>query len=701
MMNKAVLRGVEIVALFLAALVLLQSLATRGTVELLACMNASTSLILIGVILRRYVVHRFSRLGTYLHILAAVNVLGFAAAMMVDASPASEGPISDAFYYPVVAYGLVLGQFATNRFRRARAWFGIGLALLFAIGTFTAVDLVATWTGLNDNDLLVLWMLPPVQSASVVVTAASILLRRHEESPLAKRMTLIILLVAGIAISIGTQVLRKAMMVSQFEVEITRVSTASEVAAHRTENELLNLVEALERMADRIALDAYPSYEAWQQDADNYVSSFQSMMAMSWMSPDYDTHHSSPPELLDSSLLNNIMQEPAWTLALQKAHDSKQVTISALFQLDGLLGYDDRIRVALIAPILREAEIIGYLAVGFDLGALFEGVIEEIGDEFPFVVRDKDTLVFAYGDAQANLITKQIRAFNRTWALSLPVRAETVLAASIWGQRSALSRVLAVALILFAIERTRLAWRQNRELSDRLMELSDAYALVQEQEDELSLMRASLAHDLKSPIRNIRIATSMWDELKAMRGLSDTEIRVRILENTERLENLTSTFTTYLGTRLIPVQPTDVDLQELLRELAEKYEVRCNTRLLPGPDIALNTDPALVERIVENLIENAIKHGGRNTMSVTLSAAQKGGQVEISVRDNGKGVPADLRKRIFDPFDVGGGEKGPEASGLGLAIVKRLAQKLEGVISCEDPAGAGGALFVLRLPAHA
>ena len=701
MMNKAVLRGVEIVALFLAALVLMQSLATRGSIELLACLNASTSLILIGVILQRYVLHRFSRLSTYLHILAAVNVVGFAAALMVGASPASEVLITYAFYYPAVVYGLAFGHFATNRFRRARAWFGIGLALLFAIGTFTAVDLVATLTGLNDSDLLDLRMLPPLQSASVVATAAAILLRRHEVSPLAKRMTLIILLVAGVGISIATQVLRNSMMVSQFEVEITRVNTASEVAAHRTENELLNLVEALERMADRIALDAYPSYEAWQQDADNYVNGFQSLLAISWMSADYDIHHSSPPELLKSSLLDNIMQKPAWILALDAAHDTKQVTISAPFQLDGLLGYDDRIRVALIAPILREAEIIGYLAVGFDLDALFEGVIEEIGDEFPFVVWDKDILVFAYGDAQTNLITKQIRAFNRTWALSLPVRAETVLAANIWGQRFALSRVLAVALILFAIERTRLAWRQNRELSDRLMELSDAYALVKEQEDELSLMRASLAHDLKSPIRNIRTATSMWEELKAMRGLSDTEIRVRILENTERLENLTQTFTTYLGTRLIPVQSKVVDLQELLRELAEKYEVRCNTRLLPGPDITLHTDPALVERIVENLIENAIKHGGRNTMSVTLSAAQRGSQLEISVQDNGKGVRADMRKRIFEPFDVGGGKKGPEASGLGLAIVKRLAQKLDGSISCEDPAGAGGALFVLRLPVGA
>lgn len=701
MMNKAVLRGVEIVALFLAALVLMQSLATRGSVELLAFLNASTSLILIGLILQRYVLHRLSRLGDLLHILAAVNVVGFAAALMVYGLPAPEDLVSYAFYYPVVAYGLTFAQFATNRFLRPRAWFGIGLALLFAIGTFTAVDLVATLTGLNDSDLLDLRMLPPVQSALVVVTAAAILLRRHEESPLAKRMTLIILLAAGTVISIGTQVLRHALMVSQFEVEITRVTTATEVAAHRTENELLNLVEALERMADRIALDAYPSYEAWQQDADNYVSGFQSLLAMSWMSADYEIHHSSPPELLESSLLDNIMQKPAWTLALQAAHDSKQVTISAPFQLDGLLGYDDRIRVALIAPILREAEIIGYLAVRFDLGVLFEEVIEEIGDEFPFVVRDKDILVFAYGDAQTNLITKQIRAFNRTWELSLPVRAESVLAASIWGQRFALSRVLAVALILFAIERTRLAWRQNRELSDRLMELSDAYALVKEQEDELSLMRASLAHDLKSPIRNIRTATSMWEQLKAMKGLTDDEIKARILENAERLENLTCTFTTYLGTRLIPVQRKHMDLQDYLRDLASKYEVRCHTRLLPGPDIALHTDPALVERIVENLIENAIKHGGRNTMSVTLSAAQKGDQVEISVRDNGKGVPADLRKRIFDPFDMGGGEKGPEASGLGLAIVKRLAQKLDGTISCEDPAGAGGALFVLRLPAHA
>jgi two-component system NtrC family sensor kinase len=71
------------------------------------------------------------------------------------------------------------------------------------------------------------------------------------------------------------------------------------------------------------------------------------------------------------------------------------------------------------------------------------------------------------------------------------------------------------------------------------------------------------------------------------------------------------------------------------------------------------------------------------------------GQITIRVADNGPGVPADLRERIFEPFVT---TKPPEkGSGVGLALCRALAQAHDGSLVLEETPG-GGASFILRLP---
>ena len=72
----------------------------------------------------------------------------------------------------------------------------------------------------------------------------------------------------------------------------------------------------------------------------------------------------------------------------------------------------------------------------------------------------------------------------------------------------------------------------------------------------------------------------------------------------------------------------------------------------------------------------------------------------MSVTDNGPGVPADQRERIFEPFvRLRGREPDPrDGTGLGLAIVRRTIESHGGTITC-DPSPTGGARFTLRLPA--
>lgn len=105
-----------------------------------------------------------------------------------------------------------------------------------------------------------------------------------------------------------------------------------------------------------------------------------------------------------------------------------------------------------------------------------------------------------------------------------------------------------------------------------------------------------------------------------------------------------------------------------------------------------------LHRLVLNLLDNAVKHSPRGGV-VRVSAESKEA-IELSVQDQGPGVPADDAPRIFEPFFRGSREAAEEGSGLGLAIVRAIARAHNGEISLEPSAEPGrGARFTVRFAA--
>ncbi len=110
-----------------------------------------------------------------------------------------------------------------------------------------------------------------------------------------------------------------------------------------------------------------------------------------------------------------------------------------------------------------------------------------------------------------------------------------------------------------------------------------------------------------------------------------------------------------------------------------------------GPVPSTGNRDALV-RAVRNLLDNALAVADAVVVEVTQTANGP----TVSVTDNGPGVPADQRERIFEPFvRLPGSQRG--GTGLGLAIVRRTLESHGGTITC-DPTPTGGARFTLRLP---
>jgi signal transduction histidine kinase len=112
-----------------------------------------------------------------------------------------------------------------------------------------------------------------------------------------------------------------------------------------------------------------------------------------------------------------------------------------------------------------------------------------------------------------------------------------------------------------------------------------------------------------------------------------------------------------------------------------------------GPVPATGDRDALL-RAVRNLLDNAFAVGDTVVVEVTETANGS----TMSVSDNGPGVPADQRDRIFEPF-VRLPRSPRGGTGLGLAIVRRTIESHGGTITC-DPSPTGGARFTLQLPAN-
>lgn len=156
------------------------------------------------------------------------------------------------------------------------------------------------------------------------------------------------------------------------------------------------------------------------------------------------------------------------------------------------------------------------------------------------------------------------------------------------------------------------------------------------------------------------------------------------------------------GAMQLNLSPVDIravieDSVHAVGDKLERYQIKPVIRL--GRDIGeVIGDSGRIRQIVEHLVINAVNVSPDGGV-IEIAARRRDDDLEITVTDQGPGVPEALRQRIFERFETGGGgEKGRDrGAGLGLSIVKSFVELHGGSIDVEDADG-GGARFVCRLP---
>jgi signal transduction histidine kinase len=115
------------------------------------------------------------------------------------------------------------------------------------------------------------------------------------------------------------------------------------------------------------------------------------------------------------------------------------------------------------------------------------------------------------------------------------------------------------------------------------------------------------------------------------------------------------------------------------------------------PAFVVRTDAGALRQVLLNLVHNALEHGPES-QTVTIAARRVARHVEITVDDEGPGIPVGARDDVWTPFRrLGESDGSGEGSGLGLSIVRSLVEWQGGEVAVTDAPG-GGARFVVRLP---
>ena len=299
---------------------------------------------------------------------------------------------------------------------------------------------------------------------------------------------------------------------------------------------------------------------------------------------------------------------------------------------------------------------------------------------------------------------RDLIAADIAWHLAVPgLIAVPILLLCLWAFLSYLLRPLGE--FSGTLAHTKLSHLTHLELHPTASELEPMAGainvLVGRMRSERDIERAFIAdaaHELRTPLAGIQLhaqaALAETDPARLRRSLTNIDIGT---QRATHLVNQLLGLAQYDGAKKLPLMPVRADtvVRNVLSTtlpIADAAGVEIASEL--SGDVAVLGNAAALEVMLQNLIANAIAFSPRGT-TVTVKVVNMGRYAELSVSDQGPGIPKEARRHIFDRFSrLPGSPAG--GSGLGLAIVHRILLLHRARISVAASA-SGGAMFTVSL----
>ena len=204
-----------------------------------------------------------------------------------------------------------------------------------------------------------------------------------------------------------------------------------------------------------------------------------------------------------------------------------------------------------------------------------------------------------------------------------------------------------------------------------------------------------VSHELRSPLARLRVALALAERAEPAQR---EQLWGRLTQECDRLEALIGEILALARLDADTGMAQSIELRPLLDELIADAELA-----VPGQHVALQLEssptingwPDMLARALDNLLRNALRFNPAE-QPIELAVTQRDGRLQISVRDHGPGVPADIIEQLGKPFFRAPNQSAP-GYGLGLAIARRAAERHGGRLLLGNHP-QGGFIATLELP---
>ncbi len=233
-------------------------------------------------------------------------------------------------------------------------------------------------------------------------------------------------------------------------------------------------------------------------------------------------------------------------------------------------------------------------------------------------------------------------------------------------------------------------------------EPEDGHETFRDQHSEIAVLAGGLAHEIRNPLSTISMNLELMAEDLVDLGDTNPQARrmlgklVSVQKECDRLEGILNEFLKFAGAGELSPEP--VALNELVEEFIEFFRVQAEDAGVdlswhPGSDLPpVCIDPQRFRQALHNLAQNAqqaMPEGG----VLEIQTDRRGDRVVLELIDNGQGMDARTRARMFQAFF----SNRPGGSGLGLPTVRKIVLAHDGDIDCDSEVGRG-TRFTISLP---
>ena len=430
-------------------------------------------------------------------------------------------------------------------------------------------------------------------------------------------------------------------------------------------------------------------------------------------------------ELPDLILLDIMMPKMSGFEVLEKLRADEKTRLIPVVMITALRETEDRVKaleagcddfiskpfdkIELLARIMSILKI-SYYRRQLDEKEKFKAVVDKMSDGIAicspdWIIKDSNAVLLKYLNIADPANVNLVETLFKNYSVSIPKEGLMDLAIAhktfdIVRKETETTKALYLEANLDVVK------NPAGEISNIVFTLRDVTAARREEflkQDFLGL----ISHKLRTPLTIITLYASMLQQGK-MGPLNEKQqkaIDVISKDSFEliRLVEQLLGFTTIYGQKFAYSKET-IELKSQLPLITDQIirrsknkKIELNVDCQEGGKLEMNK--AYFDQIIGNLIENAIKFNDKDTAKISIIAKKIPGRVEISVTDNGPGIPNEEHERIFEKFyQVEKYFTGQvEGVGLGLAIVKKLIEREGGEIRVESKLGQG-ATFIFTLP---